>query len=218
MSERILDYQTPRPIERGELPPVLLLDAIYHLVFGCFSPVLCFLGADHYYESIDKGSRSYSNHALQILTVKFGWMFYPFLAHAIVSLIAAIMFPQKSSSSAFIRMGLFGGVILSLQYIAIIAIYFGGLDPGREFSAIGAFFLMLCAAFAILCLGTIRRAAVREMGIAGSVIFVGVLVALMIIATAMNPIAILFLVAVPIAGAPAMCLVSYVAIGLLPKS
>jgi hypothetical protein len=101
-------------------PPEALLSVVSVLA-GVFLPAFCFLlAAGGSPDAPDWQSGQYDDYASLLLGGNTTWVFYPFLAYSVLCLFIAVAHPATASRRFVIRLGVYSGVILALQYTIVL--------------------------------------------------------------------------------------------------
>lgn len=133
-----LDYQSPvATIRHTRMIPIV--EALAHIAFGAVLPIVCFAMSAPGYPGVDQPWQSgqLRMYAGQIPRAACAWPFYPLLLYSIISLVMSVFSPALAASRFPLRLGIYTGIVLALQFLAIQAICLEGS---------GVLFAMLIAA------------------------------------------------------------------------
>jgi hypothetical protein len=138
-----LAYQTPGGAWRPPPRQVPILEAILHVGFGIVLPPICFAMAFGGYPALDRPWKSgeLRMYAGLIPRGSCAWPFYPLLLYSMASLVIAVIAPTRAFASFPVRLGVYSGAILALQFSIIQLICLQGA-PGLLGVFIGVPILM----------------------------------------------------------------------------
>ncbi|HYW80902.1 MAG TPA: DUF6688 family protein [Thermoguttaceae bacterium] len=151
------------------------------IMAGVVLPVICFVIG--FPEAPDWQSGSLSDYAKLLLRRPSYAPLYPFLLYSMVCLTLVVRNPAKWSKAFFVRLGIYGGVLIALEYWVLFGLTFDGkpllglFATGVTASIFGVILaLLLLAAFAIArnfrrCLPFLVVVAIVAIGIELLVVF-----------------------------------------------
>ena len=130
---QVLEYQTP---QAAPVRPVMYwYEKAYCVLAGIVLPVGCFVVClQHYPAAVEWQSGSWYATISLMPAGPSAWPFYPLLAYAMVCMGLLVAWPVRFAQYFAVRLGLYGGVMLALQYTCIQAIAFR--KPQRPIDAI----------------------------------------------------------------------------------
>src|SRR5450432_951253 len=119
----IIDYQSPQARSSRAVRPVTLIEAIWHIAVGIVLPVICFIAsASEYPANFDAyQSGELKTYVGLIPQASCAWPFYPLLAFAMFGLACLLVRPHVAARSPFVRLALYSGIVLPLQFTLIQA-------------------------------------------------------------------------------------------------
>jgi hypothetical protein len=126
----ILNYQTPG---EGWRPPRRLVpipEALVHITWGSALPIICFIFSAKDYPALNRPWQSgqLAVYLGLIPRAICAWPFYPLLLYSTVSLLVTVIKPPAAIGRFVVRLGVYSGVILALQF-GIIQWVCMGEDP-----------------------------------------------------------------------------------------
>lgn len=119
MSTPVLEYHSPNT--QSSKPLISRLEKCVLIALGVVLPLICFAIASHQYLLTPEWqSGEWNRYILFIPDGRAGFPFYPLLIYCMVALCVFVARPVSSHSLA-VRLGLYTGIILALQYTLIQA-------------------------------------------------------------------------------------------------
>jgi hypothetical protein len=121
----VLDYVTPELNRLRATRPVTAIEALWHVPIAILLPIACFiLSADKYPANFNAWQSGQLRHYAGLIPkAACAWPFYPLLALSMTSA-AWMVFSRGASSRPLVRLGLYGGIVLALQFVIIQAMTF----------------------------------------------------------------------------------------------
>lgn len=152
----ILDYYTPT---RAVLPraPISWPERIAYIALGILLPIVCFgftlalgprppLGPEWQ-------SGRWFDLAAMMLSGHVAWPFFPFLLYPMVSLGWLVVRPRQAAQRFLVRMGLYSGIVLAMQFAVIEAIALATPPAPLSWGTSGAVIAALVASAALCAAG-----------------------------------------------------------------
>jgi hypothetical protein len=119
MTSPVLEYRTPG--RREQLPPISVLEKVVYIILGVLLPLLCFVLSAHRYPAEPEWqSGGWDRYLLFVPSGRVGYPFFPLLACSMLCLIGLVI-RFELSRYFLLRLGLYTGILLSLQYSLIQA-------------------------------------------------------------------------------------------------
>ncbi|HEY8666146.1 MAG TPA: DUF6688 family protein [Tepidisphaeraceae bacterium] len=121
MTQPILEYQTP--IKPVGWRPFGVLENIAHVAFGVLLPMICFIiAAEKHPLAAEYQSGAWHDYVSLIPSATVSWPFFPLMALAMACLLWTAFTKGRAAENLWVRIGLYGGVVIAVQYTLIQAI------------------------------------------------------------------------------------------------
>ena len=133
MSLPILEYRSRGRVENR--PPISMLEKLAYVMLGVLSPAICFsLSIPKYPIQPEWQEGGWSRYLAMIPSGRVGFAFYPLLLYSMASL-SLLVIRIKFANRFLVRLGLYTGIVLSLQYCVVQAAAIGnaGSAPDWQF-------------------------------------------------------------------------------------
>ena len=143
----------------------------FYVLIVTLLPIVCFSLGDAARPEWQSGR--FSDYVALLLSPSAAWFFFPFLIYSVTCLVLLAFDPRRFAVRFAVRLGIYTGLLLSLQYAIVVVL---ALDGGGYICVVGA--ALLVATWTILrksrskwiCIGTVAffLIAVLALGVAAS--------------------------------------------------
>ena len=183
------------PVE--QLKPLPVPDAAWerwlYVLIVTLLPIICFSLGDLVKPEWQSGKLS--DYAALLLSPSAAWFFFPFLIYSVVCLVLLAIEPRRFAARFVVRLGIYTGLLLSLQYAIVIVL-----------AIVGGALICLVSAGLLLAAWSVMRKARSNWLRVGIVVFLFSAVLVIGLATGSLGQAPIMVIVLGLAAAPFLCL------------